>query len=233
MKRLIALDLDNTLAPVGQPIMPETIALLRRLESRGDILAICSGKPTYYLCGLLRQAALQQPILLGENGAVLQFGVQLPPETFHILPYSPAAKASIALLKTHLTDRLPHLWYQPNLVGLTPFPVTEAEFDTIEQCIRELQDQLSDITVYRHADSFDIMPSNLHKGAGLHYLGDLLTIPPERTIAVGDGPNDYPMFQYAGHGVGIGSVDSAQVDRVFVTIDEALRYLLAMQEPHI
>ena len=78
--RLAALDLDGTLAPVGRGIAPQTVRMLRELEARGVRIALCSGKPVYYLCGLLRQVELRRPLLLGENGAVFQEGIDLPPE---------------------------------------------------------------------------------------------------------------------------------------------------------
>ena len=79
MMKLIVFDLDSTLAPVGKGILPETIQMLKEIEKSGIKIAICSGKPTFYTCGLMRQVELEDPILIGENGAVIQFGVDLPP----------------------------------------------------------------------------------------------------------------------------------------------------------
>lgn len=225
MIKLMVFDLDNTLAELGKGIQAQDIALLKAIAEQGITIAICSGKPTYYLCGFLRQVGLQQPILIGENGAVIQIGVDLPPKTFHVLPYSEQAKRSIALLKSKFESLLPHLWYQPNLVGLTPFPTSEAEFECIADCIRNHAAELQDITVYRHADSFDIVPTGIDKKQGLAFLGKLLGILPEETIAIGDGINDYPMFDYAGYAVGIRVQDSSKVTINFSTTTEALQHL--------
>ena len=129
--RLAVFDLDGTLAPLGRGICPEDLQALRRLEARGVRIAVCSGKPTYYLCGFLRQAELRDPILVGENGAVIQMGVDLPPRAFYRLPYPAQVREALRFLRGQLEALLPDLWYQPNLVGLTPFPRTEAEFDCI------------------------------------------------------------------------------------------------------
>ena len=69
MYKLIVFDLDGTLAALGKGIAPQSIAALRRLEDAGARIAICSGKPTYYLCGLMRQVELRAPVIVGENGA--------------------------------------------------------------------------------------------------------------------------------------------------------------------
>ncbi|MBR4038748.1 MAG: HAD family phosphatase [Clostridia bacterium] len=228
MVKLIVFDLDGTLAALGRGIVPEDLVLLKKLEDAGARIAICSGKPTYYLCGFMRQAGLKAPILVGENGAVIQLGVDLPPKDYHVAPYSQAAKRSIRLLREAFEQAVPGMWYQPNEVGLTPFPRDEREFDAVQGCIDALKDQLRDVIVYRHCDSFDVTPEGITKKSGLERLGALLGIAPEETVAVGDGVNDYPMFAYAGHAVGVNVQDAGRVDVNFAQIGGALAYLLAM-----
>lgn len=225
MYKLIAFDLDNTLAGVGRAIAAKDLDLLKHLERSGVRIAICSGKPTYYLCGFARQLALERPILVGENGAVIQFGVALPPKQYYVLPYSQQAKESIRLLHATMVQRLPKLWFQPNVTALTPFPTSEAEFSAIDGCIRDLGGQLQDVTIYRHFDSFDIMPNGITKGSGLDHLSRLLNISPQEIVAVGDGVNDYPMFEYAGLSLGVGVKEPGRVDCNFETTTQVLAYL--------
>ena len=207
---------------MGKGILEKDIEILKKIEENGIKIAICSGKPTYYLCGFMRQVGLKCPILIGENGAVVQFGVDLPPKQFYILPYSEEAKQTICFLKEKIDERLPDMWYQPNLVGLTPFPKTEAEFEIISELIAENQDLVRDVVIYRHGDSFDILPKGIDKKAGLQYLGELLTIAPHEVAAIGDGINDYPMFEYAGLAIGINVKDSEKVDKNCKTLTEVL-----------
>ena len=226
MIRLIVFDLDGTLAELGKGIEPQNLALLRQLEDAGARIAICSGKPTYYLCGLMRQVGLKAPILVGENGAVIQFGVDLPPRDYFVAPYSAGAKRSLRLIRNMLEDVAPDMWYQPNEVGLTPFPSDEAGFDVIQSCLNTLAPQLEDLIIYRHCDCFDIMPNGITKKSGLERLGKLIGISAEETAAVGDGVNDYPMFEYAGLSLGIHVKEPEKVNHNFASIDEALRFLL-------
>lgn len=226
MYKLIVFDLDGTLAALGKGILPEDLVLLRKLEDAGARIAICSGKPTYYLCGFMRQVGLKAPILVGENGAVIQLGVDLPPRDYYVAPYSDAAKRSIRLLREALEQALPNMWYQPNEVGLTPFPQGNAEFDAVQGCIDNLSHQLQDVIVYRHCDSFDITPNGITKKSGLERLGALLGVSAGETIAVGDGVNDYPMFEYADLAVGVNVKDAQRVDRNFPNAHEALMFLL-------
>ncbi|MBQ7886699.1 MAG: HAD family phosphatase [Clostridia bacterium] len=230
MYKLIVFDLDGTLAALGRGIEPENLALVKRLEDAGARIAICSGKPTYYLCGFMRQAGLKAPVLVGENGAVIQLGVELPPKDYHVAPYSEAAKRSIRLLREAIEKAAPGMWYQPNEVGLTPFPRNDAEFDAVQGCIDALTGEIRDVIVYRHCDSFDITPEGITKKSGLAQLGALLGIKPEETIAVGDGVNDYPMFEYAALSVGVNVKDADKVNVNFASAGEALSYLLDLIE---
>ena len=226
MIRLIVFDLDGTLAQLGKGILSEDLALLRRLEDSGMRIAVCSGKPAYYLCGFMRQVGLKAPVLVGENGAVIQFGVDLPPKDYFVAPYSADARRSIRLLRDALETAVPGIWYQPNEVGLTPFPRNDAEFNAVEAVISDLSSQLHDVLVYRHCDSFDITPDGITKKSGLERLGKLLGISPEETAAVGDGVNDYPMFEYAGLSVGVNVKAPDRVHHNFASIGQALTFLL-------
>lgn len=230
MIKLAVFDLDNTLAPLGKGISERDLFLLSEIEKRGIRIAVCSGKPCYYLCGFMRQVGLNAPILVGENGATIVFGVDLPPKEHYTLPYSTAAKQSICLLRQRLDKRLPDMWYQPNEVALTPFPVGEEEFAAVQRIIDECGDLLLDLAVYRHNDSFDILPTGIDKQRGLAYLAGLLDITPAQIVAVGDGVNDYPMFEYASCALGINVADSSKVHRNFTSVTDALHYILEIEE---
>ena len=232
MIKLIVFDLDNTLAPVGKGILPETIEQLKTLEKTGVRIAICSGKPTFYTCGLMRQVELENPIFVGENGAVIQFGVDLPPKRYEVQSYSGEAKETLRFLRGKIEELLPHVWFQPNEVGLTPFLTTREEFDVINQCLEEYKEYVNDVIVYEQPDCFDITPNGITKKSGIAKLADMLDVKPEEMIAVGDGINDYPMFEFAGTSLGIGVKEEEKVDENFASIAEAIEYIqeLLLQE---
>lgn len=225
MIKLIVFDLDNTLAPVGKGILPETIEKLREIEKYGIRIAICSGKPTFYSCGVMRQAELKDPILIGENGAVIQFGVDLPPRKYEVQGYSEEAKETIRFLRGKIKEVLPHVWFQPNEVGLTPFLTKQGEFDAVNQILEDYKEQVKDVIVYEQFDCFDITPNGITKKSGIEKLANMLGICPEEMIAVGDGINDYPMFEFAGTALGVNVKDAEKVDKNFVSIGEALKYI--------
>lgn len=223
--KLIVFDLDNTLAPVGKGILPETIEKLKEIEKTGIRIAICSGKPTFYTCGLMRQIELEDPILIGENGAVIQFGVDLPPRRYEVQTYSKEAKETIRFLRGKIEEMLPHVWFQPNEVGLTPFLTKQEEFDVINKILADYKDQVNDVIVYEQFDCFDITPNGITKKSGIEKLANMLGVLPEEMIAVGDGINDYPMFEFAGTALGVNVKEPEKVDKNFTSILEALEYI--------
>lgn len=226
MIKLIAFDLDDTLAKLGRGITRTDVRKLLILEQRGITIAVCSGKPVHYLCGFMRQVGLKKPILVGENGAVIQIGVELPPKNLFVQEYSVAARDSMNFLRKKILDAIPQIWFQPNLVGLTPFPSNNEENATIKKILDTYMCNLADIEVYHHDDSYDIVPLGINKKLGLELLCHTLNVIPSEVIAVGDGENDYPMFDYAGLAIGVNVSDISKVNVNFRKLSEALLFLL-------
>ena len=136
----------------------------------------------------------------------------------------------LKFIKKEIDAVLPDVWYQPNMVGVSPFPKCEEEFEIIANLLEENADKLPDIQVYRHPDCFDIIPVGIDKKAGVHFLAQKLSLMRDEIVAVGDSMNDYPMFAYAGLSLGVKVKDESQVNRNFATITEVLDYLDAKPE---
>ncbi len=224
---IIFFDLDGTLAPVGLPVPEKVAEGLRELERRGHRVALCSGKPAYYLCGLLRQLGLKQPAIAGENGAAIQLGVDLPPAVRGALPYPESTRRALEELRRELERSFGgQVWFQPNEHMLTCFPHTEALFEPIEEIIAKSHPEQAGLVVYRHCDCFDIIPEGVDKGAGVRELCRLLGEEPERCTAVGDHTNDLPMFRAVGRAIAVGGFAPAEAHLRFDTIAQAMKYLL-------
>ena len=228
MVRLLVFDLDSTLAPLGKGIGEKELELFRKIEKKGVRIAVCSGKTCDYLCGFMRQVGLEDPILIGENGAVIRFGVDLPPKHHHRIPFSKEIEVSLKQIKKMLEERYPHIWFQPNKVGVTPFPTLEKEFEEIQEILDVWQKGKEGIQVFRHIDSFDIVPAGIDKSVGIRYVLDLLGMTAEEMVAVGDGVNDYCMFEMAGFAVGVNVKETFRVNRNCNTTLEMLEYIFNM-----
>ena len=225
MIKLAVFDLDGTLCDYGKGVKKEDLNLLKEIESSSVQIAICSGKPIYYLCGFCRQLGIVSPILIGENGGSIQFGIDLPPKFFYHAPIPEEAAESISFFKEEIMKALPHLWCQPNEFEFSPFFLERYEADVIEKIIAENQDRIKGINIYRHPDCFDFIANNVSKGSGLRLVCEKLNISPEDIIAVGNDANDYEMFKFSGISLGINLKDKSKADYNFSSLNEALVFI--------
>lgn len=228
MHKFLVFDLDDTLAPVGKPMLPENVALLQTLEAEGRQIVFCSGKPVYYLCGLARQLGLPDTILIGETGSVIQGGSALPPK-FHVKTNVTVESLSqMESVQEKLNPYEDRLWYQPNEVVLTPFPKDPEMFTILEAITQEMTPSLTALDIYRQVDCIDFIPRGTNKGTGLKTLAKILNASPKDFLAIGDAENDVPMFQYADMSICIRH-DGCQVSHLaslqFPTLNEALTYV--------
>ena len=226
MPKLLVLDLDDTVAPIGKPASEYTANALRDFEKRGYGIVLCSGKPTYYLVGFSRQLGLRAPILIGENGAQTVYGIGLPPVKVCAMPVTGEQTRLLDVLKKEIGLALGgDVWFQPNLTALTPFPAKKEGFAAIEEILDRYGEEIkkADVNVYPQSDCFDILPASIDKGAALRALMARENAARGDVTAVGNGINDLPMLACAGRSIGIGNALSGKADVCFGTIEEALK----------
>lgn len=56
-------------------------------------------------------------------------------------------------------------------------------------------------------NNFEVVNKGVNKGKALERLAEVLKIPPQEMIAIGDNENDIPMFDFAGLGVAMGNAE--------------------------
>jgi len=225
--RLVIFDLDDTLASVGHAIPDDIVLRLNVLSENGVKIAICSGKPTYYIVGIARQCQFRDAIFIGENGASIQFGISLPPVGYYELPYD----TGVLSIFSELRDRIErvfngsnNIWFQPNRVIFTVYFKNENDKKMIAKVIAEYYEALKkrSVRIFDNYDSFDIVPYGLSKGKALEFLASELRIDRSEIIAVGNGENDVSMYEFAGVSIGIRQTSSLANHHFAGNIQEAL-----------
>ena len=196
---LAAFDLDGTLAELGCPVTEGNVVLLKRLAERARIV-LSSGKPTYYLCGFARQLGIADAVLIGENGCAMQFGVSLPP--------------------------VQNTYFTSSEKAVKQLDFARKAIPALRAFNRDNASALDALDIYEHCDSFDYVPRGVSKRTALEALAARLGVPRERVIAVGDGVNDYPMFECAGISVGIRLAHPDRADFDFSRLSDALSFLI-------
>ena len=83
------------------------------------------------------------------------------------------------------------------------------DFDALRRLRDKLKPKMDergiDIT-FSSGRYIEFMPAGVDKGRGLRRLAELLDIPIEQTIGIGDAENDYALIRDAGLGVGVANV---------------------------
>ena len=224
---LVVFDLDGTLAKVGEASSDETVKLLHRIRESGAQIALSSGKPTFYLCAFARQLGLQDAVLVGENGSVIQVGTALPPVLYAKAEIPAITEKALKALREMMEEEFgSRIWYQPNETALTPFPAYPEDFPKIRKMLDGFLKPEMQIAVYEHPDCFDIQYQGLSKGAGIQRLSKVTGVPASEMISVGDYTNDYPMFAETGYSVGVHLPDPSRATVNFATTEEALTHVL-------
>lgn len=225
MIKMAVFDIDNTLAFVGRPILEKNVELLKRIEDSGVKIAISSGKSIFYQIGMFRQVDLKSPILIGENGCSIAFGIDLPPKLLETVKPTAEYFVSKAEILAHMNGEFPNgFWLQPNEVMLTLF----FKDDRIRDGMRAFfgSHEFSDVIVYEHVDSFDVVPASIDKYVSLEKLCEHLNIGSGEVIVIGDGVNDIPMFRFCKLSIGVYGLDKNLTTYHFNDITKALEFIL-------
>jgi hydroxymethylpyrimidine pyrophosphatase-like HAD family hydrolase len=244
--RLVALDIDGTLTPVGSnDISPAVKAAVTRVASHGAEVVLCTGRS---LIGTT-PVAPQLPVSLAlcSNGAVwwdssrdevLKHTTFDPGPTVKtlqaLLPGAVFAVEQTGVGNLSLGDFLPgDLW------GVT----TAATFDEVAGtptarlvmrwhdrtpaelafAVRELELPGVSWTVDHTEAWLTVVPPDVTKGSALEELRVSLGVRAEDTLAIGDGSNDVEMLRWAACGIAMGQAPAtvqAAADAVTGTVLE-------------
>ena len=85
----------------------------------------------------------------------------------------------------------------------------DSDFEGLQQLGRELEPMAKRLDVeitFSSKRYLEFMPAGIDKGYGLKKLADMLGIPMDQVIGVGDSANDLAMIKAAGLGVGVANV---------------------------
>ena len=234
MLQLVAMDLDGTLAPFNGAIQPKTIELLNQLQKEGVKLVITSGKPASHISGLVRQANLQDDvIIMGDNGGIIWFNHEFPPKDPFIMTMTKEAALELEKIRNAILTKFgENVWVQPNRCTFSLFSRGIDIEEVFEFCDQLFEtEKIQFLKNFKTGGALDVIPKTIDKGIGLKYIQEKLNIPIEDTAVIGDGANDVPMFLRGK--IRITFPQSAKifvklVPKVVPDIDRALEFLIGI-----
>lgn len=225
MIKLIAFDIDDTLAPLHKKAKEDTVKQLKKLEEKNYKICLISGKPVSYVAGMARQFGLSNPIISGENGSIIYFGIDFPIKKEIRFTYSEKEKRMLEVYKKTIEEKYEEfIWSQPNNVNVSFF----VEDKEIRKEINHFtHDYFKDTNFeyYLHADGcFDIIYKGVNKGWAVQQIKKELQLNNTEIVTIGDGKNDLPMFKETYYSIGINRNDTLisvkDIEEVFEAIKE-------------
>ena len=195
--KLAAFDMDGTFLDSRKEIRPSTADACKRASAAGRILAIDTGR------------AVSELTLypFGEMG--IRYGMP----HFQMAVYQPLYEATTSLVDDVRAFAIEHAHEinKMNMYHATP----EGRLRTQER----LAHLPLDFT-YAEQTSFEVTPQGVSKGTGLVDLCEVLGLPIEEAIGVGDAFNDVPMLKMAGLGVAMGNSNEAALQAADVVVGD-------------
>jgi len=246
-RKLVALDIDGTLVTYDEVLSDDARDAVAAVRAAGHHVVLASGRSLIAMTPIAAELKVEESWIVASNGAVTarldakaDMGYVLERvETFDPEPV-------LRMLK----EELPHARYAVEDVGVG-FRMTEL-FPEGEHRVVDFEDlwagDVTRVVVRSPGETsaefhqiaarlgfddvtyavgwsawMDIAPQGVTKASALERVRQELGIPPENTVAIGDGSNDIDMLRWAGRGVAMGHAAAAvraAADEVTGTIEE-------------
>ncbi len=256
----IFLDIDGTLLGSNPKAFEENIATIQKVRSLGHKVFISTGRATSFIPDLLNISTDFDGVISGA-GALSKMGNKVLVES--LMPYDVVEKYAEFALKHQLpaviegTDNMYHFGFSEgvstdgvniivgddwikldndNIKEILTADISVEKLTVLSDVPKEFDVLMGDkYTILRCSKHTEVIQKEHGKGQAMLEVAELLGIPAERTIAIGDSMNDYDMVVSAGIGIAMengaarlkeaadiiaGHVDDAGVSKVLKEIFE-------------
>lgn len=234
--RLIATDLDGTLLRGDGTPSERTIAALRLARDYGVLVALVTARPPRSMLSLARALDVTS-LAICCNGALV-FDPEREAVVRHLPLHPEVARELVLALRAVLPDvsfacelgltfgcEPEYLRLRPRAADYAPMvddalalcagPVTVLVVRHPNLSAAELHEHVRAVAGARATVTYsgqapvDVVAPGVEKASALAWLCARHHIPPSAVIAFGDGPNDLPMLQWAGHGVAVANAHTS------------------------
>jgi len=232
----IFIDIDGTLMGKDDAAFKRNIETIQKVRSLGHKVFISTGRGKAYLPSKFDCDVNFDGVITGAGAVSRLDGKSV---VSRLMPYSVTEKFCRFCFKYGLKGVLEgekNMYYFGTFDGIETswIELTEANFkeavspdEPIEKYTilgdipKELDEILNeDCVILRFSYYGEIIQKSCGKGTALKEMAEILDIPIERTVAIGDSMNDYDMIKAAGTGVAMGNaVDRIKEISDFVTDD--------------
>ena len=244
---LVALDIDGTLIDSDRRIPPGTVEALDLVRAAGHEVVLATGRSLAGLLPIATRLGLTQGWAVCSNGALTVHLDRAAPSGYDVAEactFDPAPVISRALdvapgvrvaveevgwgWRTSSSFEPDELNGQQKTVPISELkarPATRIALNAPE--IRRYMSALraTKVTVApQRADWLDVTAPGVNKAVALEIVRTHLSIPADRTVALGDGVNDLDMFAWSARSIAMGQAPAivrSAADQTTGAIDQA------------
>lgn len=186
--KLVATDVDGTLTLRRGVLLVslEAIEAIRELEASGVRVSLVSGNSLPITAGLARYFGATGPSV-AENGCVVFY----EGKTVHLCKGRPPDELRRELLEAGFRESWQNAYRHHDLAF---YPPPGYDRGMLSRIIEKYG-----MILYDSGYAVHIQPPGGGKDAGVEAAAKLLNVSLQETLAVGDGLNDLPMLEVAGH----------------------------------
>lgn len=222
---LVALDIDGTLIHEDETLTEPVRLAVHRARDAGHVVTLATGRSWETTRHILQALELTPEYVVCANGAVTMIRDEAMParyrrdlvETFDPGPVLDRIRSALPdgrfMVEDAEGNRLytegMHQWELANATmvdfsELAHAPVSRVVVVSPEHEPEEFISVIESLGLHQVSYAIgwtawlDIAPDGINKGTALERVREILGIPRERVLAVGDGRNDIEMFEWAG-----------------------------------
>lgn len=225
---LVALDIDGTIIHEDETLTQPVHDAVTRAKDAGHLVTLATGRSWESTHPILSALALDPEYVVCANGAVTmmrdagsEHGYRRElVHTFDPTPVLDRIKEGLPGGRFMVEDAEGHRLYTEGMVTWNLEEGTQVEFSELasvpvsrvvvvspEHEPNEFIELIDALGLHQVSYAIgwtawlDIAPEGVNKGAALERVREILGVPADRVLAVGDGRNDIEMFEWAGeHG---------------------------------
>lgn len=205
--KLAVFDIDGVLNEHGGNILPESVAAIALLRSKGIRVCYASGKHAWYVHGGLVWSGIldDDTYIVAENG-----GVVYDPHSRRTLLEEKYINdvGTLRSIYRNLRSRSEgfatfagiRVWEEPKETLFCLFPERTEDVPQLAKHLRELVELNGlRLSVVENPDSVDVLQEGINKATGLRYICDWLKLDFGEIMAFGDSYNDVEMLSAVGY----------------------------------
>jgi Cof subfamily protein (haloacid dehalogenase superfamily) len=225
-------DVDGTLVTKDKVLTPRAIQAVKKLQKRGVLFAVTSGRPPRGMRMLVEPLGMKVPMAAFNGGIILLPDMTVVDE--RTIPRD-IAPSVIGIMRAHglyvwiyrstewyITDpHAPHAEREARTVQFTPTVVpaydklldrvvkivgVSDDHDLVARCEAAVQGMGMHVSAVRSQPYYlDVTHPTANKGVVAERLSNYFTIPLDQVATVGDQLNDVLMFQKSGMSIAMGN----------------------------